>query len=92
VTLPEPTSPITATLRPPARRPARRGARARTWTGRAVTLRATSSGVPHVETSGTRRTRVSEMRDDRAAAPPAPLRRVPARRVPELSESPGGAS
>jgi hypothetical protein len=39
----------------------------RSWTGRAATSRATDSGLPAVVTSGTHRTRVSEMRD--AAAP-----------------------
>ena len=32
------------------------------WTGRAVTSRATESGLPHLITAGTHRTRVSEMR------------------------------
>jgi hypothetical protein len=61
-----------------------RACRVRSWTGRAVTARATASGVPHVVTSGTHRTRVSEMRDARAALPPvtASTRRALARRRP----------
>jgi hypothetical protein len=60
-------------------------ARTRTWTGRAALSRATSTGVPHLVTSGTHRTRVSEMRAGGAAAPPAsaPARRALARRAPE---------
>jgi hypothetical protein len=37
-------------------------ARARSWTGRAVTSRSTDSTLPTFVTAGTRRTRVSEMR------------------------------
>jgi hypothetical protein len=61
--------------------------RVRSWTGRAATSRATASGVPHVVTSGTRRTRVSEMRDAGAAAPPPSTRRALARRLPRSSGS-----
>jgi len=62
-------------------------ARVRAWTGRAAMSRATSTGVPHVETSGTHRTRVSEMRGAGAATPPAPppARRALAPRRPGLT-------
>ena len=75
------------------------------WTGRAVTSRATDSGLPHLITAGTHRTRVSEMRaaaapDGRrsvtgasarpAAIPPAIAeRRDLARRLPEHRGSGG---
>jgi hypothetical protein len=36
--------------------------RVRSWTGRAATSRVTDSGLPRLVTSGTHRTRVSEMR------------------------------
>jgi hypothetical protein len=39
----------------------------RSWTGRAATSRATDSGLPHLVTAGTHRTRVSEMRTAAAA-------------------------
>jgi hypothetical protein len=62
-------------------------ARARTWTGRAATSRATDSALPHLVTAGTHRTRVSEMRGPAAtpaAGTSAPsARSALARRLPE---------
>jgi hypothetical protein len=43
-------------------------ARARSWTGRAAMSVATDSGLPHLVTAGTHRTRVSEMRGTAAVS------------------------
>ena len=91
--------------RDPARSAPPRVAFGPAWTGRAATSRATDSGLPHLITAGTHRTRVSEMRLAAAAggrrsvtgasahpaavAPAIAERRDLARRLPEHRGSRG---
>ena len=74
-------SPAVDETREPSRERARVArpapARVRSWTGRAAMSVATDSGLPHLVTAGTHRTRVSEMRlaAARTGRPPTTQRR-----------------